>query len=317
MKKQIALVVTLVTTLGVLAGCTTKQVSTSKAHTTNLATVIAPKQLSQTPLKWDNRRALVLDEFIKTWAKGFKPHRHFTRYFPGVAGSNYLGYNYPQDLSKRNIIYQGGHMKLGISKAGEDIYNYNVVAIYSDASNANTKNADHLYLFTLHQGKPEIFVTYTPKNPRANLLYVKHSKSKALNEIFTQLVNANSTMVAKLAPDTQWPQVTYKGMHFDYRQIGAMVEAYFSLSDTKMSTIAHEENFSIMHVKKGPLRVGYYNLSPKLAYTYNNNEVIMTSNDLTTPNATIKLADLIATTYNTVGQQRDINRAALLINLKP
>lgn len=310
MKKKISWLILCLLVIGAVVGLAFKylnQPSAPKHHKHEVAQKIV----------WDNRQALVLDEYIKNWGKTFKPQRRFIRYFPGVAGSNYLGYNYPQDLDKNNIIYQHRRIKLGVSKDGIDRYAYNVVAIYSDATDATVTNSSRLYLFTIHQQKPLILVTTTPKHARKGMLYVKESTSKSLTTIFTQLFTANQVTIAKLAPDNQWPTITYRKDKLDYRQIGAMVEAYFSLSDTPLTKIAQEENFSIRHVKNGPLKVGYYNLSPKLTYTYDKDSVVMTSNDLTTPNATIKMADLVAATYKTRAQKNDIDRAARLINLRP
>lgn len=317
MKKPIILLSSIIVTSMILGGCAHEQ-KNAVTHKNIAANEKLTYQIPSPHIKWDNQQALALDTFMKTWSKGFKPHRTFIRYFPGVAGSNYLGYNYPQDLNKRNLIYQGGRMKLGISKTGADKYNYNVVAIYSDALNANKPNADHLYLFTLHAGQPEVFVTTEIDNTSPKWLHVKQSKSKSLTTFFEHLVN-DGVKNPLVEPDFQkaWPTATYKNMTFDYRQIGVMVEAYFSLSNTKMIDIAHEENFSIMHVKKGPLRVGYYNLSPKLAYTYDGKQVVMTSNDLALPTATIPWSTLIAKTYATRAQQHDVNLAAQTVNLKP
>ncbi|CAH0418359.1 DUF4767 domain-containing protein [Periweissella ghanensis] len=302
-----------------LAGCAQ---SMGQEHATNTAkrhvmTAQIAKQQPMPTVVWSNRQALALDQFIKEWQKTYKPRRHFLRYFPGVAGSNYLGYSFPQTFSKRNLIYNGGQIKLGISKDGTDKYNYNVVAVYSDATDATAKNADHLYIMTIHNGQPVIFVDTNVAHPKRGFIYLKASQNKQLTTAFSKIFNANTKELALLTPDEKWQPITYQGMTFNYRQLGAMLESYMSLSNEKITAIAHEESFSIMHVENGPLKVGYYNLSPKIGYTYNATQLDMKSNDLVNPQETIPLHNLIMATYRTRAQQRDIDYAAQIINLKP
>ncbi|CAH0416231.1 DUF4767 domain-containing protein [Periweissella fabaria] len=266
---------------------------------------------------WSNRQALALDQFVKQWQKTYKPQRHFLRYFPGVAGSNYMGYSFPQDFSRRNLIYNGGQIKIGLSKDGADRYNYNVVAVYSDATNATKENTDHLYIMTIHNGQPVVLVNTTDPQPKKGFIYLKVSQNKALTTAFASILHAKPQALNALAGDKKWPLITFDGMTFDYRQLGAMLESYLSLSNERITSIAGEESFSIMHVEKGPLTIGYYNLSPKSAYTYDAKELVMKSNDLVNPTATIGLHDLIMSTYRTRKQQQDINYAAQIINLKP
>lgn len=302
-----------------LAGCS-QSVEQKDITTSTKSQVMSEKIATQEPIPrvvWSNRQALALDQFIKKWQKTYKPRRHFLRYFPGVAGSNYLGYSFPQTFSKRNLIYNGGQIKLGISKDGADKYNYNVVAVYSDATDATVKDADHLYIMTIHNGKPLILVDTNVAHPKHGFIYLKVSHNKQLTAAFSQIFYANSKELAALTPDEKWQPITYHGMTFNYRQLGAMLESYMSLSNEKITAIAHEESFSIMHVENGPLKVGYYNLSPKIGYTYNAAQLDMKSNDLVNPQETIPLHDLITATYRTRAQQRDIDYAAQIINLKP
>ncbi|MCM0599443.1 DUF4767 domain-containing protein [Periweissella fabalis] len=322
MNKQKILVGMLLFISPFLVGCSNHQITTQNAsalefkrNETNTKQIAQQQPLPN--VQWNNRQSLALDQFVKQWQKSYKPARHFLRYYPGVAGSNYLGYTFPQDFSKRNLIYNGGQMKLGISKDGADKYNYNVVAIYSDATNASLKDADHLYLMTIHNGKPLVFVNTTNSQAKKGFIYVKLSQNKQLVTAFTKIYTATPKELNKLSPDTRWQLVKYQGMTFDYRQLGAMLESYMSLSNEKITSIAHEESFSIMHVEDGPLKVGYYNLSPKLGYKYNANELEMKSNDLVNPEEKISLHDLIMATYRTRKQQNDINYAAQIINLKP
>lgn len=77
-----------------------------------------------------------------------------------------------------------------LSTNGESNAEYTIVAIYSDAAH-EPYLGKHVYLFTLHNGQPEVLVTQQNQGNENNWLYFSETQNQELRMGFAKIVQGD------------------------------------------------------------------------------------------------------------------------------
>lgn len=285
---------------------TSSQAPMHKAATQHKKGALANVQVPK--LIWDNQKQAALNAFVTAWGARFSPAQEYTNYFPLTkAVPNFIGYTFPQDFSKNNIAVNADHVNINVSQNGADKYDYNVVSIYSDYQDGETMGV-HLYLMTIHHGKPVVLITQQNQGMPDNLLHFVPTANQEIANKFAQLVNSPSQ------PIRQEPIVEYKGAKFDYRQIGVMVFKYGNPQVTTLVNFLGTNPFAGIGLVDNRLTVATRDFESAINYHYDQNGVHLTWNE-SGKKVDVSLADLVKATYQTPTQQNDVNMAAQMVPL--
>jgi hypothetical protein len=117
---------------------------------------------------------------------------------------NYYGLKVPTELSKMPPAVNNAKISYTLSNDGSTTADYAIVAVYSDEANGDFMG-EHLYLFTLHHGEPEVLVTMQDQGTSTDFLYFHQTENKDLQNGFAQIVAGNpvhSTTTNSTNPQT-------------------------------------------------------------------------------------------------------------------
>ncbi|MBB1079509.1 DUF4767 domain-containing protein [Limosilactobacillus sp. STM2_1] len=116
----------------------------------------AAKALKQATNKWSSLKGQQLQSFMDQFAK--KNNMKFTK-FDGKNAGNSMGPNYG---SFTKYLVNGNKVTFGTSKDGQGTNDYELVALYNhNIDNAEAAELHDTYLFTFHNGKPELLFDRT------------------------------------------------------------------------------------------------------------------------------------------------------------
>lgn len=185
LKKKIIKIVTAFGIVGtILSGCSRQEThhQGNETGTPKTATAKSSSKQEHSGFLWNKDKATALDSFMKSW--GNTMGQQYQSYFPGN-NTDYYGLAFPKELGQHSIAVNGNtNVKVAWSNNGRGNADYNVVAIYCDSATAKPMEA-HLYLFTIHHGKPVVLVTMTTNG---NTLYFHETKNTALQNGFTKIM---------------------------------------------------------------------------------------------------------------------------------
>ena len=130
---------------------------------------------------WNANKDQQLADFMNDWAPTM--HQSYQKY----DGTNQLktssGTLYPQDLNKVLVNHQ--KVSIGWSPDGKGSNEYNVVAIYND--NTSPVEFHITYLFTFHDGKPEVLVDQSTNGD----IQLFPTKNEDVQSHFAKIANQN------------------------------------------------------------------------------------------------------------------------------
>ena len=160
---------------------TTTSQSTSKEITTEASTEAGP---------WSEKKEQQLADFIKKWGQTFSPAQTYVQYTPEKNG-NFYGVAIPNELTKPKnftLDFNGEQPTLSWSKNGNaPSGQYALVATYSDIENSQSPSS-HLYLFTIKDGKPQVWISEQNQGNSENKFYFTETKNEDLKNFFVSLV---------------------------------------------------------------------------------------------------------------------------------
>ncbi|WP_127850206.1 Lreu_0056 family protein [Lacticaseibacillus hulanensis] len=141
---------------------------------------------------WSPAKAKALANFMQGWdKKSGQQNVEYTQSHP----VDFYGLKVPTDFNKMAPAIGNDKISYTLSTNGKTTADYAVVAIYSDAATAAFFD-QHVYLFTLHRGKPEVLVTMQNEGNPNNWLYFKPSDDAELQKGFAQVVAGKTPQVA-------------------------------------------------------------------------------------------------------------------------
>lgn len=161
--------------------------STAKA-TSHSAHAKAKTSDKKTAL-WSSTKSDQLANFMQDWGSTMgQDYAEYSTAHP----LNYYGLKVPTELSKMPPAVNNAKISYTLSDDGSTTADYAIVAIYSDEANGDFMS-EHLYLFTLHHGEPEVLVTMQDQGTSTDWLYFHQTENKDLQNSFAQIVAGNLT----------------------------------------------------------------------------------------------------------------------------
>lgn len=187
--------------LVILSGCGHPQSSqhstteTSSKRAAQSATTKSARQSDNDSSKSSHKKAALwspsksnrLASFMKDWGNTMgQDYAEYSEAHP----LNYYGLKVPTELSKMPPAVNNAKISYTLSNDGSTTADYAIVAIYSDEANGDFMG-EHLYLFTLHHGEPEVLVTMQDQGTSTDWLYFHQTENKDLQNGFAQIVAGN------------------------------------------------------------------------------------------------------------------------------
>lgn len=166
-----------------------EQSTSSKAQTTK--TTSKKSSSNDDKAVWNSSKNTKLNNFMVAFGSNMNQDYN---YFNPANQDNYMGYRFPEVLSKGNVRVNGSPVSIGWSDDGTGSNDYNVVAIYSDFDSDRHKGntvSPHLYLFTIHDGQPVALVTQQNQGNDENAIYFKPTANQDVSSQFANIVNNN------------------------------------------------------------------------------------------------------------------------------
>ncbi|MDG3060812.1 DUF4767 domain-containing protein [Lacticaseibacillus casei] len=217
MKKSMIGVATLLFALG-LSGCGSQQKTSQKTSTPSKTQVSSSKASASSASKqpsassqkaakssqsvsssseqpvWSSAKGQQLAAFISEWEKTMG--QQYESYWQGNSADMY-GLKIPDELSQPDGTNGKMAMAVGdkavtwaLSANGQSNAEYTIVAIYSNAAHARY-GGKYVYLFTLHNGQPEVLVTGQNQGNENNWIYFGETRNEALREGFAKIVKGD------------------------------------------------------------------------------------------------------------------------------
>ena len=176
----------------------TNQSTTSSQTTSTEITTEASTQVGY----WSKEKEQQLDSFIEKWGPSFSPPQFYVQYTPEKKGDFY-GVTIPDDLITPKGLtpdFNGEIPRLywstdGNAPAGQ----YALVATYSDIENSQTPSS-HLYLFTIKDGKPQVWISEQNQGNPENKFYFRETKNEDLRNCFVSLITSGLPTTASPRP---------------------------------------------------------------------------------------------------------------------
>lgn len=348
MKKQLILGMTLLTFGGVLAGCgedNTAQIKSSladknkhasdKAEDSNMSSKVVREHVKPKPKVkkhphiqsskmqatdlasaslptpiWNNEKSRLLEQFVIQWGEtSFNPAQEYQEYYPNPNGHDFLGYSFPEDLNNIKVAVNDQPVSMNISKDGTNKYDYNVVAIFSDAGLSQSTVGVHLYMMTIHNGQPVVLVTQQNQGTPDKMLHFSPTKNTDIEGKFDSLVHSNvDASVEKMSI------INYSGGKLDYRQIGLMLFKAQNPAVDLVDEATNNQKFILTRADDAYARFTIQSdTNNQITFTFDNSGVTIWNND--NSSRKVSYAQLVAQTYNTSAKQASLNRAAVLVNI--
>ena len=247
---------------------------------------------------WDDNKDKQLENFIDQWAPTM--HQTYTKYDGTNSIKTSVGMTYPDDLSRVNV--EGTNDSIGWSKAGENKYSYNVVAIYNyDGTKPPLPN--HItYFFTFHKGQPIVLVDQS-RDGTPNLMETKNTKVK---DSFADIVDGNYKENSTTTSTTAKSAATVK----DPKMIGVMVRELARPGDD----LTKEAELGV-YIHGGKYWIGTGTSVSNVGYTIEGDTVHYFVKDASTGESTYKqplieytisLSQLEAQYYSTAEQKQTV-----------
>lgn len=212
--KKGSIIIPLLATSALLGGCgVTSQSNKNNAESSKVVTTqgqqatqqtdrneqtsdITNNSPSQTQAMWNAAKSQKLAAFMQSW--GNTMNQHYKSYGPGN-NTNFYGIAVPQQFDQLLLKVNNQEVSMKWSKNGNGSADYNVVAIYCDSDAAQPMNA-HLYLFTIHNGRPVVLITQQTNgnvdkasdNGPDDGLHFKETANQDLKNGFNQIVNGKT-----------------------------------------------------------------------------------------------------------------------------
>lgn len=162
-------------------------VSSSKKSSKKITSSSQKKQnttTNETATPWSSDKSSKLAQFMQQWGNIMgQQYEEYTQSNP----VDFYGLKVPTDLNAMPPAVGDAKISYTLSSDGKTTADYAIVAIYSDAA-TTPYPGQHLYLFTLHHGKPEVLVTMQNQGNDNGWLYFKTSDNNDLNNGFAQIV---------------------------------------------------------------------------------------------------------------------------------
>lgn len=154
---------------------------------------------SPTQATWNAAKSQKLAAFMQSW--GNTMNQQYKSYGPGN-NTNFYGIAVPQQFDQLLLKVNNQEVSMKWSKNGNGSADYNVVAIYCDSDSAQSMN-EHLYLFTIHNGRPVVLITQqtngnvdkAPDNGPDDGLHFKETANQDLKNGFNQIVNGKTPKI--------------------------------------------------------------------------------------------------------------------------
>ncbi|MFL2080986.1 DUF4767 domain-containing protein [Latilactobacillus sakei] len=187
---------------------TSQQVKTSKKAkktTTSSAKKVSRKQVTQTSSSdkavWSSAKSQALKSYMASFSQAM--NQQYADYQPGNE-TNFFGLNYPSYFKEDKLAVDDQHVTADWSADGTGSSDYNVVGIYSDSAAAHDMSA-HLYLFTIHDGQPVVFITEQNQGMPDGLVHFKETANTDLKQNFAQIIGGGSATMASDKTNNQQP----------------------------------------------------------------------------------------------------------------
>lgn len=138
---------------------------------------------------WTSTKSSQLHSFvIDQWGPSFNPPQYYKEYSPANP-LNYYGVTVPGNLITPQGMtpdFEGVTPDLEWSTDGKhDPGKVALVAVYSDLNGAS---GSHLYLFTITDGKPQVWITEQNQGNQEQKLYFRQTQNAQLADYFRNLV---------------------------------------------------------------------------------------------------------------------------------
>ncbi|QVI33845.1 DUF4767 domain-containing protein [Lacticaseibacillus chiayiensis] len=214
MKKSIIGVATLLFGLG-LTGCGNQQKANESSKSSVSSSAAPVKSASKQPsvskkeasmssqnassnsteqAMWSSAKGQQLAAFMSGWQKTMG--QQYESYWQGNSADMY-GLKIPDELAqpdgttgKMALAVGDRAVTWALSANGESNAEYTIVAIYSNAAHARY-GGKYVYLFTLHNGQPEVLVTGQNQGNENNWIYFGETRNEALREGFAKIVKGD------------------------------------------------------------------------------------------------------------------------------
>lgn len=165
--------------------------STEKSST---STAISEKESvasSVVATPWSTEKKQQLAEFMSNWQT--EMGQSYQEYYPGHDFDLY-GLMFPSSLTddgetlRPTIDNQFVDMQWSADGTGN--HDYNLVAVYGGDASSNKQDPKlTMYLFTLHNGQPEVLVTQQNQGNPEGRLYLNPTDNQALQAGFESIIN--------------------------------------------------------------------------------------------------------------------------------
>lgn len=214
MKKSIIGVATLLFGLG-LTGCGNQQKANESSQSSVSSSKASAKSASKQPSAskkeasmssqsassstteqavWSSAKGQQLAAFMSEWQKTMG--QQYESYWQGNSADMY-GLKIPDELAqpdgttgKMALAVGDRAVTWALSANGQSNAEYTIVAIYSNAAHARY-GGKYVYLFTLHNGQPEVLVTGQNQGNENNWIYFGETRNEALWKGFAKIVKGD------------------------------------------------------------------------------------------------------------------------------
>lgn len=176
---------------------------------------------------WNAEKSAQLHSFMMSW--GDTMGQTYKEYSP-ENNVNFYGLQVPDGILSGNMrpAINNEAIDLAWSKTGVGQAGYQLVAVYSDADTQDYLEK-HLYLFTIHNGKPEVLVTQQNQGNPENHLNLSETQNQDLRNGFSQIISSSDI---ETPPSNQSNSSTVPKKYIGYwGETGASASS-FELTDT-------------------------------------------------------------------------------------
>ncbi|KRL00808.1 lipoprotein precursor [Liquorilactobacillus capillatus DSM 19910] len=140
---------------------------------------------------WNGAKATALSKFMDQWQETMD--QQYASYTP-AKNVNFYGLKYPDELAQKTTAVDDQQIPIEWSDTGRGNKDYEVVAVYSDAEYTHNMS-QHLYLFVLHDGEPEVLITQQNQGMPDHLIHFKQTENTVLSTGFANIVKGRSATV--------------------------------------------------------------------------------------------------------------------------
>ena len=168
--------------------------SVKSSEKSSTSTAISEKESAASSVvatPWSAEKTQKLAEFMSNWQT--EMGQSYQEYYPGHDFDLY-GLMFPSSLTddgetlRPTIDNQFVDMQWSADGTGN--HDYNLVAVYGGDASSNKQDSKlTMYLFTLHNGQPEVLVTQQNQGNPEGRLYLNPTDNQALKAGFESIIN--------------------------------------------------------------------------------------------------------------------------------